>query len=189
MQKPKSDTEAAILEEAARIVADEGAQALAARRVAAAAGCSVGTLYNLFGHLDGVVRAVNRQTMRLLAEQLSAQLSALPQATARDDRLTALAMAYLDFGLAEPNRWEALFRYRLQTPAEPPQEAEALFDILRAEAGEGVEDEALTALWAAVHGVVELAVSRRLPVAPAGAERRMIALILTAGLTSVASPR
>ncbi|MEL6766984.1 MAG: TetR-like C-terminal domain-containing protein [Pseudomonadota bacterium] len=185
MRKPHKELRAEILAEAGRLVEGEGARALSARRLAAAAGCSVGTLYNLFDHLDGVVRSLNRETMQRLAASLN---GADPgDAVPRAERLEALGRAYLAYGLAHPARWELLFRYRLETPAEAvPEELGALLALLRRVAGPGPSDEALIALWAAVHGIVELAVARRLPDAAEGAEGRMIALVIDAGVRGIA---
>ncbi|MFK7746552.1 MAG: TetR/AcrR family transcriptional regulator, partial [Roseobacter sp.] len=44
---------------AERIVLEKGGGALSARGLASELGISVGSLYNAFGDLDGVVRAVN----------------------------------------------------------------------------------------------------------------------------------
>ncbi|MEL7140071.1 MAG: TetR family transcriptional regulator, partial [Pseudomonadota bacterium] len=115
MRKPHEDLREAVLAEAGRLLEVEGARALSARRLAAAAGCSVGTLYNIFEHLDGVVRAVNRETMKRLGAAL---VKADPgEGAGRAARLEALGQGYLAYGLANPARWELLFRYRLDTPA------------------------------------------------------------------------
>ncbi|MEM9765654.1 MAG: TetR-like C-terminal domain-containing protein [Pseudomonadota bacterium] len=185
MRKPHEELKAEILAEAGRLVDGEGVRALSARRLAAAAGCSVGTLYNIFEHLDGVVRTLNRETMLRLAEALADTDPG--DAAPRAERLEALGRAYLAYGLAHPARWELLFRYRLETPPEAvPGELSALLALLRRVAGPGPSDEALIALWAAVHGVVELAVARRLPNAAEGAEGRMIALVIEAGVRGIA---
>ncbi|MEO0427620.1 MAG: TetR-like C-terminal domain-containing protein [Pseudomonadota bacterium] len=186
MRKPHEDLREAVLAEAGRLLEVEGARALSARRLAAAAGCSVGTLYNIFEHLDGVVRAVNRETMKRLAAALA---EADPgEGAGRAARLEALGQGYLAYGVANPARWELLFRYRLDTPAEAlPAELSTLLALLRSVAGPGPSDEALIALWAAVHGVVELAVARRLPNAAEGAEGRMIALVIEAGIRGLAA--
>ena len=71
MRKPHKDIRAAALKSAEMIVVEEGLGALNARRVAAEADCSVGTLYNIFGQLDGLIDAVNLTTLRLLAEEVA----------------------------------------------------------------------------------------------------------------------
>jgi len=160
----------------------EGYAALNARSLATAAGCSVGTLYNVFGDLDGVVYALNLQTARALHRALSAGVEGVAE-TPRD-RLTALANAYLDFAQAHPKRWEALFRFRAKGPIDGTvgRQGDALFALLRDSTGGAVPDDALLALWAAVHGVVELATQQHLLYYASGSERRYLRLILHAAI-------
>ncbi|MEM6488211.1 MAG: TetR-like C-terminal domain-containing protein [Pseudomonadota bacterium] len=188
MARPNStDLKERLTVEAEAIVAAEGLEALSARRLAGAGGCSVGTLYNLFGHLDGVVRAVNRRTMTRLGRTLE---EALDPTRPPEPRLTALAEAYRTFALAHPNLWDALFRHRMTTqpdrPVEP--EAEALWRTLLRAAGPDADREALSALWAAVHGVVELAAGRRLLSAEPDAAGRYLARIVRAGVRDMQLP-
>jgi len=160
----------------------EGYTALNARSLATAAGCSVGTLYNVFGDLDGVVYALNLQTARALHRALSAGVEGVAE-TPRD-RLTALANAYLDFAQTHPKRWEALFRFRAKGPIDGAvgRQGDALFALLRDSTGGAVPDDALLALWAAVHGVVELATQQHLLYYASGSERRYLTLILHAAI-------
>ncbi|MEL6335902.1 MAG: TetR-like C-terminal domain-containing protein [Pseudomonadota bacterium] len=166
-------------------VRQDGVEGLSTRRLAGAIGVSVGTLYNIFGHADGIVRGVNRRTMSRLHTTLSEALEAAPPG--RETRLIALARAYLDFALENPTLWDALFRHRLDTPPEAPveAEAEALMTLLRTAAGEGVPDDALLALWAAVHGVVELAAGRRLLTPAPAAPRQYLEIIVRAGIRGI----
>ena len=160
----------------------ESYAALNARSLATAAGCSVGTLYNVFGDLDGVVYALNLRTARALHRALSAGVEGVAE-TPRD-RLTALANAYLDFAQAHPKRWEALFRFRAKGPIDGTvgRQGDALFALLRDSTGGAVPDDALLALWAAVHGVVELATQQHLLYYASGSERRYLRLILHAAI-------
>lgn len=164
----------------ARIAAD-GYAAVAARDLAKAAGCSVGTLYNVFGDLDGVIYAVNLRTARDLRRALD---DAMAGAETPERRLFALADAYFDFAQAHPKRWEALFRFRAKGPVDGSvgREGEALFALLKDATDGAVSDEALLALWAAVHGVVELAADQHLVFYASGSERRYLHLILKTAL-------
>ena len=187
-RKPHDDLRRAALAEAERIVTAEGVHAVGARQVAKAAGCSVGTLYNLFGDLSGVIDALNHETIRRLR-------LALTEALARAEpelkpRLLALADAYLAFALANPKAWDAMFRYRLggEVTADVRGETAKLFGMLQQQAGPQVPEEALTALWAALHGVVELAIYRHLVNDPEdGAERRFIRIIIDTALRGYAA--
>jgi AcrR family transcriptional regulator len=113
------------LEAAARIVAADGLRALTARRLAEAVGCSVGTLYNLFGNTDAVVRALNLETLRALDAALAAAW-ARPAATAQQAVL-GIARAYLDFTAAHRPRWAAVLEF---APAASHPETDDAIDAL-----------------------------------------------------------
>ena len=173
---------------AAIAVVDEGGYlALNARSLAAAAGCSVGTLYNVFGDLDGVVYALNLQTAKGLFHALRTALDGAGKGP--HARLSALADAYFDFAQAAPRRWEALFRFRAKGPVDGTvgREGDALFALLKESVGGAVPDDALLALWAAVHGVVELATQQHLIYYASGSERRYLRLILDAAMKGFAA--
>ena len=166
-------------------VRQRGHDALNARSLAVEAGCSVGTLYNVFGDLDGVVYALNLRTAQSLRGALSDALDGAgdgPHA-----RLPVLADAYYDFAQAHPREWEALFRFRPRGDVDGSvgREGERLFALLRDAAGGAVPDDALLALWAAVHGVVELAAQQHLIYYASGSERRYLRLILDAALNGL----
>ena len=59
---------------ARKIVAAEGLSALQARRVAQEAGCSVGTIYNLYDGLDDLIINVNAATLEDLGANLNAEI-------------------------------------------------------------------------------------------------------------------
>jgi len=85
---------ALILAAARRIVCDDGIDALTARKIANAAGYTVGTIYQHFGNMDDLVHRMNGETLRLLYEECSR----IPQAGTPRDRLFDLAKAFMRFG-------------------------------------------------------------------------------------------
>lgn len=182
-RRPHDEMKQDIAALAARVVSAEGVGGLSARGLAGAAGISVGTLYNLFGDLDGVVREVNLGAMAALEEALRGALAGAGED--REARLTALAVAYSAFARADPNRWGALFRLRPERSPDPRVAvAEGrLLGLLREAAGP-LPEEALRALWAAVHGVVELGTRRHLEGAEAPDYAR---LVVSAGLRGIAA--
>ncbi|MEM7056839.1 MAG: TetR/AcrR family transcriptional regulator [Pseudomonadota bacterium] len=186
--RPHDELRAEILAVATKAVTEGGASAVSARSIAQAVDVSVGTIYNLFGHLDGLVRAVNFQHMQDLYGLLS---EAVQQAgDSPEDRLLAMGETYLKFAQASPRRWETLFRYEAETPTEDrlDQAEDALFALLQSASGKQESKEVLSALWAAVHGVVELAIGRRLTL---GRDKPLdhIHLIIKAGLRGVQALR
>lgn len=146
---------------AERIVLEEGSDALTARGLAKELGISVGSLYNAFGDLDGVVRAVNARCAARLAEALHAALAAAsdePRA-----RVIAIGEAYFDFAQAEPRRWYMLFERDsdLQLDLKTTELQEGLLEML-IRAGDGdpgneQHRQFFLLLWASVHGLVSLA--------------------------------
>lgn len=186
-RKPHAEQRKAALEAAELIVVEEGLSALTARRVATETGCSVGTLYNIFGHLDGLIGEVNLSTFRQMAEEASRTIRALPEEAGREERLAALARMYLTYARTHRNRWTAVFEHRPQGPVDQRiQNAEQLlFARIIAAAGidptsaNQAEADSLRMLLAAIHGVVTFAINRTIP--PADAER-YVTLIVQAGV-------
>ena len=75
--------ETRMIDIAERLIASEGLAAVQARRIAQEADCSVGTLYNVFGGLDGLIIAVNTRTLKALGEKLETAAAAPTQARSR----------------------------------------------------------------------------------------------------------
>lgn len=187
MRKPQSEVRAAALKAAELIVVEEGLPALNARRVAGEAGCSVGTLYNVFGHLDGLVEAVNLLTLRMLGDEVAATLAKAPADADREARLSALAQMYLRFARTHRNRWRAVFEHRVSGAGATRLDTieRLLFGRIISAAGidpaevSKAEADSLRMLLAAIHGVVAFAVNQTIP--PKDAER-YVSLIVQAGV-------
>lgn len=146
---------------AERIVLEEGVGALHARGLAKELNISVGSLYNAFGDLDGVVHAVNARCADRLAKSLRQALASAPDSTR--DRMNAIGEAYFDFAHAEPRRWYMLFDRDsdLKLNAKTVELQEGLLEMLIL-AGDGDPSiqqhrEFFLLLWASVHGLVSLA--------------------------------
>jgi AcrR family transcriptional regulator len=146
---------------AERIVLEKGGGALNARGLAKGLGISVGSLYNAFGDLDGVVRSVNARCADRLAKSLQDALAhAPPNARAR---VNAIGEAYFDFAYSEPRRWYMLFERdnQLQLDEKTAKLQEGLLEML-IRAGDGDPQDQqhrqfFLLLWASVHGHVTLA--------------------------------
>lgn len=190
---------ARMLQIAERLLEDEGLAGLQARRIAREADCSVGTLYNVFNDLDGLIVAANTQTLRAFGRAGEAALR-LTAARPVGEQLEALALAYLDFAMAHPRRWKAVFDHRVAASAETAapyrQDQDRLFALIEAPLATAfpVLDErasAARALFAAVHGVVMLALDSKLgPFDPTETERqvRFVVRLMTQGLAADAAP-
>ena len=159
-----------ILALAGRLLETKGLDALQARRIAKAADCSVGTIYNIFGDIDGLILAANSRTLAAMGRALVAALDEARQLPVRD-RLMALAIAYMHFALENQSQWEAVFKHRRPPGAEIPpaylEDQARLLALIEGVIGEIVpitEARAKTAraLFGAVHGIVALALDNRL---------------------------
>lgn len=146
---------------AERIVLNEGVEALSARRLAKDIGVSVGSLYNAFGDLDAVVRAVIAKSMVMLSDILHTAVETSVQD--KRARVVALGEAYFDFATAEPQRWSLLFEYKSNVaPDAKVQEFQTGLLEMLIRAGDGdpksqMHRQVFLLLWASVHGLVSLA--------------------------------
>jgi AcrR family transcriptional regulator len=190
-----------IIAKAGALIEGEGLPALQARRIAREAGCAVGTLYNLFGDIDGLVIAVNAETLGMLGTAIG-ELGGGLEALSLDERLTRLAMAYVDFALSHQRRWEAVFDHRLPPGREAPisylEDQNRLLGVIEAAIGDWVPEGdgrrglAARALFGSVHGIVALALDNRLGGRSHAELQQQVKLIVTLaarGLTSEALSR
>lgn len=185
---------ARLLEVAEAIIASDGFTAVQARRVAAAAPCAIGTIYNIYRDIDGLILAANTRTLA----DLAVALTAAHQAAAGLDleaRLMALAVAYLDFATGATRRWRAVFEHHLPAdyPLAPSYTADRrrLLGLIESEIGEtGPSDpaqryDAARALFSATHGNVLLSLDAKLgPFDRAACERQLLFVVrhVVAGL-------
>ena len=104
---PTQITELA-LKSARNIVQSEGITALSARKIASAMGYTIGTLYQHFDGMDGLVERMNAQTLAALYAHC--QKGAQNGETAA--QLKALGILFTEFMQAHPNEWGAIMSYR-----------------------------------------------------------------------------
>ena len=159
-----------ILTLSARLLETEGLDALQARRIAKDADCSIGTIYNIFGDIDGLIIAANGRTLAAMGRSLATALDTA-QALPVRDQLMQLAIAYMQFALENQLPWQAVFKYRwspgVEIPASYLGEQARLLALIEGVIGRLIpqaERRARTAraLFGAVHGIVALALDNRL---------------------------
>ena len=187
-----------LVDEAVKIIVEQGLTALRARDLAARANCALGMIYKLFPDLDAIVLAVNSRTLALLdvaIERVSADGDA-KQATLASDppevmRLVQLALAYFDFAAANKFRWRALFDREMSAGHVIPDwhhaEHHRIFARLEAPVRAlfpAMDDATCVtlsrSLFSAVHGVVSLGLEEKLILIPLPVLRRQTALIAAA---------
>jgi len=173
---------ARLIQVAEATIAAHGLAAVQARAIAETAGCSVGTLYNIFGDIDGLILEVSHRTLVGIGEVLTAA-ARRSAGLLLEARLMALAGAYLDFATVNRRRWRAIFDHQL--PDEHPrpegfnEDRGRLLALLDAQLMESLPEpearsDAAHALFAATHGIVLLALDAKLtPFDPARCERQI----------------
>jgi AcrR family transcriptional regulator len=170
------------LQAAETILTEEGFAALSARRIAAAMGYTVGTLYLVFKNLDDLILQLNGRTLDELYNHLSRVGGGHGPGLAGS---RALGAAYLGFATENKHRFSMIFEHRMPSIDDLPdwylEKIGRMFSLveqnLRPLADERSEQEialAARALWSGVHGIVILARTGRLKVIGGGSVEEMI---------------
>lgn len=165
----RADLRKRLIDAAERQIAEWGLRGLKARDVTSEAGCSLGALYSAVEDLDQLVILVNSRTLANLGAALRA---ATPEDASPADIMQALGGAYVEFALANPRLWSALFFHRLPEGAEVPdwhakERVELIAQLIAplAELRPDLSQDALRlragTLFSAVHGVVQLSLHGR----------------------------
>jgi len=97
-----------ILSAATSIVNERGRDALTARSVSKKTGYAPGTIYNVYGSMDGLIMYINAQTMDILYEVLL-KTPEITKPNAVTKNLLALAVSYRKFVTNNKNIWLLLF--------------------------------------------------------------------------------
>lgn len=168
------------------VIASHGLSGVQARKIAQEAECSVGTIYNIFGDIDGLILTANALTLHNLGLVLTA---AAKRSAACDleTRLTALAIAYLDFATVNQSRWRAVFEHRLPDATPVPEsyvgDRRRLLALIEAQVEGSIVDptarsDAAHALFSAVHGIVLMSLDAKLgPFEPDRCDRQIRFLV------------
>jgi AcrR family transcriptional regulator len=162
---------ARLVDEAARLLVEQGPAGLSLRKVAAAAGVSTMPVYTLFGDKQGLLAAMHREGFRRLGDALAA-------APRTDDPLAdlvALGAAYRAAALDSPHLYGLMFGRmapEFSPDAQGTDAADATYRPLvegvarcqRAGSFAGDDPERIALhLWAVAHGMVNLELNGQLP--------------------------
>ena len=182
-----------LINAAERTIAERGLAALKARDLAAEAGCAIGTIYNVFEHLDELVLAVGSRTLAMLDAALEAARSRGPYSSTEEAiaDLVRLALAYLNFAARHQVRWRALFEHRISVAHSLPdwyvEQQRVLFGQVEGPLATllpGLDDERrrilARTLFSAVHGVVALGLEEKLVSLPLSDLRQQVVAIVRA---------
>lgn len=192
-QSKRDDLRRRLLDVTTARIEKAGLLSLRARDVTQDAGCALGALYTAFEDLDGLILAVNAQTLQALDQQMEQAISSQGDA---GQRLRVLGQTYLAFALAHEKLWRALFEHKFPDNRPLPEWlmanqvqllsriASPLADLLP----DFNEQELLLrtrTMFAAVHGIVSISLDNRfvgLPTDTLGHEVDNFILLLLAGL-------
>ena len=164
-----------LIDAAERAIAGNGLAALKARDLAQEVGCALGTIYNVFPHLDELVLCVGLRTLASLEAALDAG-SAPDQHRSPEERiedLVRLALAYLEFAATHMMRWRALFDHRMSEARPLPEwfveqqhrlfaQVERPLEALLPELDQKARAILARTVFSAVHGVVALGLEEKL---------------------------
>lgn len=165
-RKPKgqgAERREEILEHALHLFAQHGVHSVSTRRIAESVGVSQPTLYAYFPTRDAILDEVCARAFQELTRRMTAIDPSLPTR----QRLESLALAYIRFGLEQPDAYRIAFMIE-SAHGEPKKGpvGRGAFSILReaitAHMGEGhPQIEVISqSVWAAQHGLVSLLIAR-----------------------------
>lgn len=163
-----------LIDTAERAIEREGLKGVQARKLATAAGCAVGSIYNLFASIDELILHVNARTLEQIGQELDrlklSGQSANGASTIRHD-LQALAVAYQSYAFQHEHRWRAVFEHQMKNGCTVPEgyreQQRALFRVvenvlINCVGDATARERASRALFAAVHGILALSMDEKI---------------------------
>ncbi|WP_250008009.1 TetR/AcrR family transcriptional regulator [Actinoplanes sp. M2I2] len=160
-----------LVDEAARLLGEQGPAGLSLRKLAAQAGVSTMPVYTLFGDKNGLLGAMHREGFR----RLGAALDAVPHTDEPLTDLTELGLAYRRAALESPHLYGLMFG-RIVPEFSPGADDRAAADlsyqplvagVARCQAAgvftDGDPQRIALHLWAVSHGMVNLELNGQLP--------------------------
>lgn len=161
-----------ILEVSRSLLVKDGFGKMSMRKIAKRAGVSATSIYLHFQNKDELLLALIESSIAKLAAALEENLEG------SDDSITKLekmARAFVDFALNNPQEYEIIYMVRPEEmpkfPKEKFQQIRKIYEMLAEIIGEGkksgalqVDDPLMSAymLWAQLHGVASVIISKRL---------------------------
>ena len=161
----KDELRALILHSARRFAEEDGLGGLGARRIARDVGYTPGTIYNVFGSLDGLIMEVRADAL----DELYELSKGIPMDAEPAENLRRLAAAYSGYVIAHSRLWNVIFEHRPEGDPAPDwyrAKVYRLINLIEAAIarlfGRGEESARrhhAWVLWASYHGIVALTVA------------------------------
>ena len=186
IRESREELRQAMIETAERVIVSDGVSALTARRLASELNIAVGTTYNVFKDMSGLIEEVNARTIARITEEISGVDSLSGDG---EEVLMRYADAYIGFVRSNQNLWAALFTGEVD-PESPSHQRNLkntlrLFDFLQAalktiapDTDEKILSASARALWAAVHGMLSLVAGNRHEILGLGDIRETIRILV-----------
>ncbi len=162
-----TELQRAILDEARRVLEEQGYTALSTRRLASAVGCTATSIYLYFQSKDALIYALIEEGFEELNGRM---LRAVEGDGTVIERLQRAAEAYIRFGLEETHYYEIMFMLRAEQmerfPAASYRRARTTLDAFAqvAQMDPEVGLVAGTGVWANLHGLVSLLIAQRIDI-------------------------
>ncbi len=165
---------AATMDATRGLLVRDGYESLSMRRIAAAIGCSVSSIYLYFDNKDELVHALIDEGFERWYDvvRAGAELPGSPR-----ERLQTHCRQYIEFGLENPEFYEIMYMFHPKRMSRFPKElyrrASRSMDVLTAlvqdcapDHFQGAEDARVHAhvVWAILHGVVSTMIAQRLDI-------------------------
>lgn len=160
-------TREAIAKAARDILVAEGLHAVSLRRVATSLGVTAPALYAHVIDKRDLLQGIVEREIDGLIERFAKQ-----RGTSPSERLRAMSIAYIDYGVQNPDLFRAMFLFRPELTAEPRADQPALgskihdafLEVVRQaqDSGEldgGDSELAALTIWTTAHGVVTMLLS------------------------------
>ncbi|MFT7286894.1 MAG: AcrR family transcriptional regulator [Halieaceae bacterium] len=155
---------------ALKAFAEQGVEGMSLRGLAAAAGCSRTTPYRYFKNKEDILAAVRQAQFQRMADETEGVAIRVGDP---NERLAALARAYLSFAMATPDAYRVMYAVTQQDEQRYP---ELVRQINRAQqpmmtaVDEAIENGSIKGdpinivhvLWAGLHGIISLHLSDKL---------------------------
>ena len=107
----KDNIQKMLLEIGQKLVRVKGMEALTARKLAEASGCSVGAIYNQFSNMDNFVVVLNYMTLDALLQRLEK----VPVTDDAHSDMNNLMKSFSEFVMQEKNLWFMLYNFYLRS--------------------------------------------------------------------------
>lgn len=200
MALDKDEVSSRVLDIAEDLLNEGGAINLKARTIAEKAGIAVGSIYNLYGDLDGLHLAVNFRLLDRLSRAGMATMMQMQATNVKDtkERLLALARTYLEYVSMHPQSWAALLAFSPTRIDASRREdymgrLDGLFGIITKVLLDDKklaldEDECVLnarILWSSVHGIVTSGASSRPTTNPEAETWRQVDHLVTVYLAGL----